>query len=386
MEISSLREIIYSAAALQGIFLATLLFRTQINQPANKVLSLLLLLLSFHLVLVGFDKQEFFMSFPHLSRISWIIGATYWPLIFLFIQYLTGTKSKNFFKSYGLFIPFVVLFAIMLPYYVLSAEEKRAILINYEAASQQDFGWINQTMSVLHLIFQGFFIWYYVRTEKIRATEFAAIEQVRIVWLKRFLQFIFIATVIAVISFYSRAWNIPVLSDAYIFHFIGVVFLFYWLSYKALTQPVLFGLTSDVPISESNQATEPTLTQREKYSRSSLNEQQLKETFQLIRDGFERERLHVKTDLTLSSLAAHINTSRHQVSQAISTQYAGNFFDLVNDYRVEEFKRRATQPEARNLTLLGIAQEAGFSSKATFYSVFKKKTGMTPAEYLEKGA
>lgn len=385
MEISSLREIIYSAAALQGIFLATLLFRTQINQPANKVLSLLLLLLSFHLVLVGFDKQEFFLAFPHLSRISWIIGSTYWPLIFLFIQYLTGTKSNNFFKSYGLFIPFVVLLTTMVPYYVLSAEEKRAILINYEAASQYDFGWVNQLMSGLHLIFQGFFIWYYMRIEKVRATEFAAIEQVRIVWLKHFLQLIFIATVIAVISFYSRAWNIPVLSEAYVFHFIGVVFLFYWLSYKALTQPVLFGLTSEVAhMSEANTSAEPIQTQGEKYSRSSINEQQLKETFELIKDGFERERLHVKTDLTLSSLAAHINTSRHQVSQAISTQYSGNFFDLVNDYRVEEFKRRATQPEARNLTLLGIAQEAGFSSKATFYSVFKKKTGMTPSEYLEK--
>lgn len=383
MEFVSVREIVYSAAALQGLFLSVLLFRTAINQPANKVLSVLLILMSFHLVLVGFDNQKFFLAFPHLSRISWIIGALYWPLIFLFIQQLSGTYQHSFLKTYALFVPIVALIIIMLPYYLLSAAEKRLLLTNFEQASRADFGWINQVMSLLHLIFQSFFLWYYYTNERKRANEYANIEHIRIIWLKRFLQLILLATVVAVVSFFSKAWQIPILSQAYTFHFIGVVFLFYWLSYKALTQPVLFGLTEGTPqpnLTVTTSAEEPT----EKYIRSALPDSRLTEIFADIQKALEQDRIFLRPDLTLTELAAHINSSRHQVSQAINAQYAGNFFDLINEYRVEEFKQKVMEPASRNLTLLGIAQKAGFNSKATFYAVFKKKTGMTPNEYLEK--
>jgi hypothetical protein len=53
-------QIIYSAASIQGLFLSLLLFRTKINQPANRILAILLLILSGHLILVGFDNRDFF--------------------------------------------------------------------------------------------------------------------------------------------------------------------------------------------------------------------------------------------------------------------------------------------------------------------------------------
>ncbi len=95
------------------------------------------------------------------------------------------------------------------------------------------------------------------------------------------------------------------------------------------------------------------------------------------------QKLYLKNDLTLTQLSTAVDTPRHQVSQAINSCHTGNFFDLINDYRVDAFKQFASQPDKKHLSLLGIAQEAGFNSKASFYSVFKKKTGMTPAEYLE---
>ena len=91
-------QIIYSAASIQGLFLSLLLFRTKINQPANRILAILLIIISGHLILVGFDNRDFFLAFPHLSRVSWIIGSLYWPLIFLFVQcirnfWIFGIKS-----------------------------------------------------------------------------------------------------------------------------------------------------------------------------------------------------------------------------------------------------------------------------------------------------
>jgi hypothetical protein len=96
-------QIIYSAASIQGLFLSLLLFRTKINQPANRILAILLLILSGHLILVGFDNRDFFLAFPHLSRVSWIIGSLYWPLIFLFVQYITQTQPDKVWKSFWMF-------------------------------------------------------------------------------------------------------------------------------------------------------------------------------------------------------------------------------------------------------------------------------------------
>lgn len=376
MNNSQLIQIIYSAASIQGLFLSFLLLRTRINQPANRILAILLIILSFHLILVGFDNRDFFLAFPHLSRVSWIIGSLYWPLIFLFVQHITQTQPNKIWKSFWLFIPFFVLFVIMLPYYTLSAEEKRALLSNFEEASRDDFGWINQVVSLLHILFQTFILIYYLRFEKKLYEEFSEVESLRIQWLKQFLILTLAATMLAVFSFFARTWQVPVLSQLYSFHFIGIVLLFYWLSYKALTQPVLFGI-----VKEQIQPT--AIAPEEKYKKSSLETEQLASMFEKVKQVLHHQQLYLKNDLTLTQLSAAVGIPRHQLSQAINSCYTGNFFDLINDYRVEAFKQFASQPDKKHLSLLGIAQEAGFNSKASFYSVFKKKTGMTPAEYLE---
>lgn len=265
---------------------------------------------------------------------------------------------------------------IMLPYYILSVEEKRALLSNFEEASRDDFGWINQVVSLLHIVFQTFILIYYLRFEKKLYEEFSEVESLRIQWLKQFLILTLTATMLAVFSFFARTWQVPVLSQLYSFHFIGIVLLFYWLSYKALTQPVLFGI-----VKEQIQPT--AIAPEEKYKKSSLETEQLASMFEKVKQVLHHQQLYLKNDLTLTQLSAAVGIPRHQLSQAINSCYTGNFFDLINDYRVEAFKQFASQPDKKHLSLLGIAQEAGFNSKASFYSVFKKKTGMTPAEYLE---
>lgn len=381
MNNSQLIQIVYSAASIQGLFLSFLLVRTKINQPANRILAILLTILSFHLILVGFDNRDFFMAFPHLSRVSWIIGSLYWPIQFLFVQRITQTQPDKPWKNFWLFIPFFILLIIMLPYYTMSAEEKRALLSNFEAASQGDFGWINQLVSVLHILFQSFLLIYYLRFEKKLFEEYSEIESIRIQWLKHFLLLILAATVLAVFSFFARTWQVPVLSQLYSFHFIGIVLLFYWLSYKALTQPVLFGIVKEVISSQSSETI--SVEGGEKYKKSSLEAEDLTSIFNKVKFVLEDQRLYLKNDLTLTQLSSAANIPRHQLSQAINSCYSGNFFDLINDYRVETFKQFASLPDKKHLSLLGIAQEAGFNSKASFYSVFKKKTGMTPSEFLE---
>lgn len=372
-------KIVYGAASLQGLFMAILLARTKVNQPANRILSVLLLLISFHLVLVGFDERSFFLTFPHLSRVSWVIGALYGPLIFLYVQAITHTLPKPIWKTAWLILPFLVVVIAVMPYFLLDAGAKREYLRDFETASLDDFGWVNQFVSLMHLVFAVLCLVYYLRLERKRLQEYTSLESTRIMWLKNFLLVFLGAVLTGIIPFFAKTWNVPVLSDFYHFHFIGVVILFYWLSFNALTQPVIFGLAEEVPTAFESR---PTDSSEEKYGKSRLDHVQLESILARVRSAIEQDQLFLKSNLTLSDLAMRTHLSKHQISQAINSLHAGNFFDLVNDYRVEEFKRRALSPEYQHLSQLGIALESGFNSKATFYAVFKKKTGLTPAEFV----
>lgn len=59
-----------------------------------------------------------------------------------------------------------------------------------------------------------------------------------------------------------------------------------------------------------------------------------------------------------------------------------SFYDYVNEYRVDEFKRLVEVVDTSRYTLSALAEQCGFSSRASFFRHFKSITGCTPAEYL----
>jgi AraC-like DNA-binding protein len=68
----------------------------------------------------------------------------------------------------------------------------------------------------------------------------------------------------------------------------------------------------------------------------------------------------------------------------INTQFNQNFFDFVNTYRVEQAKRDLMDSKKRELKILAVAYDAGFNSKTSFNTLFKKHTGLSPSEYRER--
>jgi AraC-like DNA-binding protein len=100
----------------------------------------------------------------------------------------------------------------------------------------------------------------------------------------------------------------------------------------------------------------------------------------LIR-AMENDRLFMIPDLTLAMLGQHLNISPKNISQILNHELNKNFHDFINEYRVEEVKRRLLNPEFDHLTILAIALDSGFNSKSSFNRIFIKATGMAPKEF-----
>lgn len=96
----------------------------------------------------------------------------------------------------------------------------------------------------------------------------------------------------------------------------------------------------------------------------------------------QSEKPYLNPDLNLSDLAKKLKLNRAELSQIINTGFNKNFNDFINEYRVNTFKDKLQAGEHKQLSLLGIAYDCGFNSKATFNRVFKKITHTSPSEFL----
>lgn len=106
------------------------------------------------------------------------------------------------------------------------------------------------------------------------------------------------------------------------------------------------------------------------------------ELLRQLDDVMKNRRPYLEPKLTLPGLSEISGIQVHLLSRIINDAAGKNFFEFVNSYRVEEFKRIATPEHLRSMTVLALALEAGFNSKTTFNTAFKKITNTTPREYL----
>lgn len=97
----------------------------------------------------------------------------------------------------------------------------------------------------------------------------------------------------------------------------------------------------------------------------------------------QEEKLFENPELTLTDVAKKLETNVAVISKTINQGFQMNFNDCINNYRIEAVKNRFANGEHKKSTLLGIAFDSGFNSKATFNRAFKKNTGKTPKEFIE---
>lgn len=108
--------------------------------------------------------------------------------------------------------------------------------------------------------------------------------------------------------------------------------------------------------------------------------------YQKLEHYIEQEKPYLLPNLSLRQLAKNMNESATQISNVINQKAETNFNDYINQWRVCAVKEKIVSNEFNHLSLLGIAFDCGFSSKATFNRAFKKTTGLSPSAYRKEQA
>lgn len=113
-----------------------------------------------------------------------------------------------------------------------------------------------------------------------------------------------------------------------------------------------------------------------KYAGSRLKDSEAKLYVEKLDKHMASSKPYLNPDLTLLQLASDINITPHMLSQIINDHYKLNFFDYINQFRVQDFKVAIADPKNKSNSLLGITFECGFNSKSAFNRIFKKSTGL----------
>lgn len=103
-----------------------------------------------------------------------------------------------------------------------------------------------------------------------------------------------------------------------------------------------------------------------------------------LKEMMETDKPHLKHHITLEALADKLNVSPRVLSAMLNRSFGKNFFEFINDYRVQEAKRLLSDPAWADQPMVEIFGEAGFSSKSAFNNFFKRIEGITPREFRLK--
>jgi len=120
-----------------------------------------------------------------------------------------------------------------------------------------------------------------------------------------------------------------------------------------------------------------------KYQKTGLSIEEREHLDQRLTQIMQHKKPYLESEITINDLAGQLDTSVHKLSQVINEKHNRNFFDFINNYRINDVKQLLSNSELVDSKIESIAYDCGFNSKSSFYAIFKKHTSLTPTKYRE---
>ncbi len=358
---------------LAGIIIAFLLILEKTdNLKAKLSLSLLLFLSSLTIIGLMID----FLGFANLNRNLYFLPLryTFWiaPLVYFYVRF-------SLFPSRKLFLWDALHFVLPL------AQASFYLWVGFRGVAYKTRVWLSiirpygEWEDIVFNIGLPFYM--LLAFLLIRQFQKSNPDNQQIFWLRRFLLILLLVVVVNLFyelvnySFmlgFPPAWCCP--SWFFVPQMLAFSLLLFWLAFNGYLHIRFMRLSNAKP-----QTSKP--ARKETYNLEETLIHELGDKLELL---MQEEKPFLNPDLNLASLASELTISAKALSMVINETKGKSYNDYVNHYRIDFVKARLADPSSQDVSLLDIAFDAGFNSKATFNRVFKHVTGLTPSQYRKQ--
>ena len=324
----------------------------------------------FHIFVFYLSANNRFSFSLELSSAAVFLNG---PILWLYTRTLFDKRIS--WKEIIHFLPFLINLAFIAPYVLQNT------LAPFSDLTRIILAWSKLGSILIYCLWSIHTI---NKNLKFAEDNFSNVESQHLAWLKMALKTVLLLWLIGFLSQLAVITDLFELdpADEDLFINIAVSILVIYMGYYGFRQaPVFLGVSMSTLAKQAESDQEVMM---EKYHHSPLDEALVKQYAKLLEELMAEKKPYIDPELNLSKLAAELNLSTNQLSQVINQFYKKNFYEYINSYRIEAVKNRLANGDQKTTTLLGIALEAGFNSKATFNRFFKKYTGQTPSEYLKE--
>lgn len=370
----------------QGLFLSLALITSKVgNCQANRYLGLFTFLIAITVLDISIDRNDASQGALFLSSLVYPRDFLYGPALYFYIRQMTLPSKYSLLPRQWLhFLPALCHIGIFGSLPFLSPHLYQAIMLDSEMVGSEvselaeNFSSFEVMASVAQI-----FVYLCLSVRLLnghRARTHATLsydEKVNLNWLRRLLYGVIAVYVVWIFEEFFGD-RIDLGNTFYDLLGVSLIILIYTMSYLGLRQPVIFSRRAALLVESED---EDIGHIREKYSTSSLSDDLSQKLVDELQQHMCQAQPYLNNQLSLPQLADQIGVSVHYLSQIINEQLGQNFFDFINHYRIKRAQLLLQDTSCTKSNILTIANDAGFNAKSSFYTAFKKHTGMTPGEY-----
>lgn len=362
----------YILGVFESLFLFVFLLSKKGRSVAECILAVAFLVFGLNILVASLEwvNRTSGYPFPFLIQTTPLLVLLQGPLLWLYIKAQT-TQHFRFRPIYLLHLLsfFILLVGLYVYFYSLPVNER--IFLDKTEGFKSLFSYkVSRALMIFSTTM--YCVWNYiliVQYQKRIKNYFSEIKKINLDWLKLVIVSTFIVSSVANIafvldSFYKTGLFHVIQSISFALFSLLMLFLGFWGHYQV-------ALITTVSIDD--------LYEKQV---SVLKVSQVDEIFiSKLLSVMDIRKPYLDQNLTLSVLSVQLQVSEDYLSMILNNRLERNFYDFINQYRVDEFKARCQSSSNDNLTFSALAFECGFNSKATFNRVFKKSTGLTPSEF-----
>lgn len=303
------------------------------------------------------------------------------PVVYFYTKSILNTSFKLSKKEYLHFLP-AVLYII---YSIIVFVTDKFILDEYffyaDGKDKDLSDWYQAAGLVSMAIYLLLSLKYYANYKRLLYDKVSYADSIMFQWIRNFMIAFLIILVLRVLFFIlNPEWGN---FGSQFWHYIAFSFVFYYIAITGYSN-IVKQITLEGEKLKTVNVFEEELTNLEESNSKNELEKDYGEWKDRLSQLMLDKRLFENPRLALSDVANELGTTTKVISSAVNSGFKMNFNDFVNHYRIEAVKEKLNQGEQNTTTLLGIAYDCGFNSKATFNRAFKKGTTLSPKDYLEK--